>query len=151
MRSFLLCAVLWSMLAVAETDVNDQIIVHHAFAPRDAVKPHILLVILDDVGRADTGVYGRSNIPLPHLEGLAREGVVLENFYTQTVCSPTRSALMTAQYPFRFGMQHFTTQLPGMIAGVPLDRQMIPSLLKEEGYERHMVGKVRLSWSIVRN
>ena len=71
--------------------------------------PHMLLMVLDDIGRADTGIYGKSNIPMPNLANLAvKDGVVFENFYTQTVCSPTRSALMTGKYPFRFGMQHFT-------------------------------------------
>jgi len=74
----------------------------------DAAKPHILLMVLDDIGRTDTGIYGPSNIPMPNLNALAKNGVVLENFYTQTVCSPTRSSLLTGQYPFRFGMQHYT-------------------------------------------
>jgi arylsulfatase A-like enzyme len=73
-------------------------------------RPHILLMVLDDIGRTDTGIYGPSNIPMPNLVNLATNGIVLENFYTQTVCSPTRSALMTGQYPFRFGMQHFTVR-----------------------------------------
>ena len=71
-----------------------------------AAAPHILLMILDDIGRTDTGIYGKSNINLPTLKNLATEGVVFENFYTQTVCSPTRSSLLTGLYPFRFGMQH---------------------------------------------
>jgi len=106
-----------------------------------AAKPHILLMVLDDIGRADTGIYGASNIPMTNLVSLAKNGVVLDNFYTQTVCSPTRSALLTGQYPFRYGMQHITTQLPGMVAGVPLTVPMIPALLAEKGYERHIVGK----------
>jgi len=72
--------------------------------------PHILLLVLDDIGRADTGIYGPSNIPMPNLVSLAKNGVVLDNFYTQTVCSPTRSSLLTGQYPFRFGMQHYTVR-----------------------------------------
>ena len=71
-------------------------------------KPHIILMILDDIGRTDTGIYGESNIPTPRLNGIAKDGVIFENFYTQTVCSPTRSSLMTGRYPFRFGMQHYT-------------------------------------------
>lgn len=87
------------------------VIVHETLSRR----PHILLMVLDDIGRADTGIYGSpskgSNIPMQRLNELAKEGVVLEDFYTQTVCSPTRSALMTGMYPFRFGMQHFTVSL----------------------------------------
>ncbi|KAH9253355.1 hypothetical protein BASA81_008706 [Batrachochytrium salamandrivorans] len=104
-------------------------------------RPHILLVVLDDVGRADTGMYGKVNIPMPNLVNLGKQGTVLENFYTQTVCSPTRSSLMTGQFPFRFGMQHFTTQLPGMAAGIPLDTKILPKLLNEVGYDTHMIGK----------
>jgi arylsulfatase A-like enzyme len=100
-----------------------------------------LLVVLDDIGRADTGVNEKSNIQMPNLQALAKSGVVLDNYYTQTVCSPTRSALMTGLFPFRFGMQHPTTVLPSMSAGVPLDVPMLPELLKKQGYESHMIGK----------
>ena len=73
--------------------------------------PHIILMVLDDIGRTDTGIYGSSNIPMPNLVSMSKNGVVLENFYTQTVCSPTRSSLLTGVYPFRFGMQHYTVRL----------------------------------------
>ena len=69
-------------------------------------KPHIIVMVLDDVGRTDTGIYGESNIPMPRLKGIANEGVIFENFYTQPVCSPTRSSILTGRYCFRFGMQH---------------------------------------------
>ncbi|KAH9257667.1 hypothetical protein BASA81_004124 [Batrachochytrium salamandrivorans] len=107
----------------------------------EAQRPHILLVILDDIGRTDTGVYGESNVPMPNLVNLGKQGTVLENLYTQTVCSPTRSSLMTGRFPFRFGMQHPTTQSPGMTAGIPLSTKILPKLLGEVGYDSHMVGK----------
>lgn len=104
--------------------------------------PHIVMLVLDDIGRTDTGVYSSSNIPMKNLKSLASDGVILENFYTFTVCSPTRSSLLTGIYGFRFGMQHVTTQLPGMTAGVPLDMKMLPELLTEKSdYETHMIGK----------
>ena len=87
--------------------------------------PHILLMVLDDIGRADTGIYGSSNINLPTLRSLAKDGVIFENFYTQTVCSPTRSSLLTGLYPFRFGMQHIT------VSGLDDNRQMIQSLTRQ--------------------
>ena len=71
-------------------------------------KPHIILMVLDDVGRTDTGIYGDSNIPVPRLKAIAKQGVIFENFYTQPVCSPTRSSVLTGRYCFRFGMQHYT-------------------------------------------
>lgn len=77
-------------------------------------KPHIILMVLDDIGRADTGIYGETNIPMPRLNGIAKEGVIFENFYTQPLCSPTRSAVITGRYPFRIGMQHY------MVSSLPL-------------------------------
>ena len=84
------------------------ILLFNVLIPTSLALPHIILMVLDDIGRADTGIYGESNIPMPNLVGLSKAGVVLDNFYTQTVCSPTRSALMTGRYPFRYGMQHST-------------------------------------------
>lgn len=106
-----------------------------------AARPHIVLICLDDIGRTDTGIYGKSNIPMPNLMALSKQGAVLENFYTQTVCSPTRSSLMTGKFPFRFGMQHYTTQLPGMTAGIPLHTPTIAELVKQVGYDTHAIGK----------
>lgn len=92
------------------------------------------------------GMYGKSNIKMPKLMSLAKSGVILGNYYTQTVCSPTRSALLTGLYPFRFGFQHPTTVLPMMAAGVPLDVPMLPELLKSQSslgvsYVSHAIGK----------
>ena len=110
--------------------------------PPQHQRPHILLVVLDDIGHADTTVYREdANIPTPHLRALADDSVRLTNHYTQTVCSPTRSALMTGRFPFRFGMQHRTTQLPGMSAHVPLSERMLPEYLREAGYRTEMIGK----------
>ncbi|KAH9257670.1 hypothetical protein BASA81_004127 [Batrachochytrium salamandrivorans] len=89
-----------------------------ALGAHAAQRPHILLVILDDIGRTDTGVYGESNVPMPNLVNLGKQGTVLENLYTQTVCSPTRSSLMTGRFPFRFGMQHPTSKGQGCQATI---------------------------------
>ena len=110
-------------------------------------RPHIWLVVVDDVGYADTGIHSKSNIPMPRLNNLAKQGVVFTNYYTQTVCSPSRSALLTGLFPFRFGFQHPTTVLPGMAAAVPPELPMIPELLKAKGYVRHAIGKWHCGYS----
>lgn len=60
-------------------------------------KPHILLVIADDFGYNDIGYHG-SEIKTPNLDKLAGEGVKLENYYVQPICTPTRSQLMSGRY-----------------------------------------------------
>jgi arylsulfatase A-like enzyme len=54
----------------------------------------------------------------PHLDRLAAEGVGMEQFYVQPMCTPTRAALMTGRYPFRYGLQ--TLVIPSRAAyGLP--------------------------------
>lgn len=103
--------------------------------------PHIVMMAIDDLGWTDVGYHG-SNFPTPNLDRLAAEGVKLENYYVQMVCSPTRSALMTARYPFKTGLQHVTTLLPGTSAKIPSDTSTIAEVLKAVGYSTHAIGKV---------
>ena len=104
-------------------------------------RKHIVLVVVDDVGLGDTSLNVYSTIPTENIQRLADEGVVLSQYYTQTVCSPSRAALLTGLFPFRMGMQHPETVLPGMAAGIPLAIRTLPEILAEQGYERHAVGK----------
>ena len=59
--------------------------------------PHIVFILADDYGWFDIG-YHNSTIKTPNLDQLASEGVKLENYYVQPICSPTRSQLMTGRY-----------------------------------------------------
>lgn len=61
-----------------------------------ATKPNIIFVMADDLGNADIGYHGGAGqIKTPVLDKLAGEGVKLENYYVQPLCTPSRSALMT--------------------------------------------------------
>ena len=64
--------------------------------------PHILFVLVDDYGWSDVGFHG-SKIHTPNIDRLASEGVILDNYYVQPICTPTRSALMTGRYPIHTG------------------------------------------------
>ena len=59
--------------------------------------PNILIIVADDYGWNDIGYHG-SEIKTPQLDKLASEGVKLESYYVQPVCTPTRSQLMTGRY-----------------------------------------------------
>ena len=67
-------------------------------------KPNIVYIVADDLGWKDVGFNG-SDIKTPNLDKLAEEGARLEQFYAQPMCTPTRAALMTGRYPFRYGLQ----------------------------------------------
>lgn len=65
-------------------------------------QPNILFVLVDDLGWSDVGFHG-SKIKTPNVDKLAREGVVLESYYVQPICSPTRGALLSGRYPIHIG------------------------------------------------
>ena len=60
-------------------------------------RPHIIFVLADDYGFNDVGYHG-SEIKTPNLDKLAGEGVKLENYYVQPICTPTRSQLLSGRY-----------------------------------------------------
>ena len=64
---------------------------------------HILLIVVDDLGWSDVGFHG-AKFKTPNMDKLAYDGVILDNYYVQPICSPTRSALMTGRYPIHTGV-----------------------------------------------
>ncbi len=114
-----------------------------AFAQKNsAPRPNIVVFLADDLGSADVGWRG-SEIRTPNLDALARDGVRLEQFYVQPLCSPTRAALLTGRYPFRYGLQVGVIRAISQY-GLPLTERTLPQALKEAGYETAIVGKWHL-------
>ncbi len=64
-------------------------------------RPNFVVIFVDDLGYGDLGCYGSPNIRTPHLDRMAAEGLRFTSFYAQTVCGPSRAALMTGSYPIR--------------------------------------------------
>ena len=70
-----------------------------------AVKPNFIVIFCDDLGYADIGPFGAKNKATPHLNQMAKEGILLTDFYsTCSVCTPSRASLMTGCYPRRLNM-----------------------------------------------
>ena len=105
-------------------------------------KPNIVYIIADDLGWKDVG-YHASDIKTPNIDKLAAEGATLNEFYSQPFCTPTRAALMTGRYPFRYGLQ--TLVIPSAHKwGLPTDEWILPQALKDAGYETAIIGKWHL-------
>lgn len=79
----------------------------HEAESRGATKPHILFFLADDLGWKDVEYNGASAIKTPNIDSLAAEGVKLNNYYVQPLCTPTRGALMTGKYPIHIGELNF--------------------------------------------
>jgi arylsulfatase A-like enzyme len=121
---------------------NSLWVMAHAAQPGAASRPHIVYILADDLGWKDVGFHG-SDIQTPNIDRLAREGAQLEQFYAQSMCTPSRAALMTGRYPFRYGLQ--TAVIPSASKyGLATDEWLLPQALKEAGYTTAIVGKWHL-------
>src|SRR4051794_35275778 len=63
-----------------------------------APRPNIVILLSDDMGWDQVGFNGSKEVPTPHIDAIAREGVKMTQFYVQPVCSPSRSCIMTGRY-----------------------------------------------------
>ncbi len=112
-----------------------------------AQAPHVVIILVDDLGYADIGCYG-SEIPTPNLDRLAAEGVRHSNFHVAPSCSPTRASLLTGLNPHAAGFG-FPAQVdpgfPGYAMEFGPDVLTLPEVFGAQGYSTMMVGKWHLA------
>jgi arylsulfatase len=112
---------------------------------QDAKKPNIVMLISDDTGWGDLGVYGGGEgrgMATPNLDRLAKEGIQFWQFYGQPSCTPGRAAMQTGRIPNRSGMT--TVAFQGQGGGLPAAEWTIASVLKKAGYATCFIGKWHL-------
>lgn len=107
--------------------------------------PHIIYIMADDAGWADTSLVGSRQIPTPNVDALAAHGVLLSQHYTLQTCTPSRAALLTGLYPMRMGLQH-AVLIPAERGGMDPSVPTMAERLKDLGYATHALGKWHLGY-----
>ncbi len=102
-----------------------------------AEKPNIVVFLTDDQGWGDLSLHGNQDLKTPRIDSLSRDGLVMERFYVQPVCSPTRAEFLTARYHSRSGVS-------GVSQGAErlnLDETTIANVFSDAGYRTGAFGK----------
>jgi arylsulfatase A-like enzyme len=109
-----------------------------------AEKPNVVVMLADDLGYGDLGVYGHHVIKTPSLDRLAAEGLRLTSYYAPSpLCSPSRASLLTGRIHFRTGIESWIPPDSDVQLG---PRELtVATLLKRAGYETFMAGKWHLN------
>ncbi|NCY01723.1 MAG: N-acetylgalactosamine-6-sulfatase [Planctomycetia bacterium] len=107
-------------------------------------RPNIVLVLADDLGYGELGSYGNAAAVTPQLDRFAAEGLRLTDCHSAgSVCSPSRSALLTGRHPYRTGV--FTWIPENSPIHLRTSEQALPKLLRAAGYDTCHVGKWHLN------
>jgi arylsulfatase A-like enzyme len=101
-------------------------------------RPSVIVLVADDLGWRDTGVYGNQFIRTPNIDQLARSGLrVAYAFGTAPQCSPSRISMLTGKYPHATGAEDLHMPLPD-------SERTLPSYLQAQGYFTGMMAKTHI-------
>ncbi len=118
--------------------------INHAFSQD---KPNVLFIFIDDMGYGDLACYGNKHYETPNIDRLAQEGIRFNQFYVNApICSPSRVAVTTGQYPFRWGISSFINDKKsnterGMNDFLSLEAPTLARNLQQSGYYTAHIGK----------
>jgi arylsulfatase A-like enzyme len=116
----------------------------------DAAPPNIIMVFIDDMGWADFSCFGNQDAKTPKIDRLAAEGIRFSQFYVNSpICSPSRCALTTGQYPQRWRITSFLNnradnERRGVAQWLDPSAPTLARLLKHQGYATGHFGKWHL-------
>ena len=110
-------------------------------------RPNIVMIFIDDMGWSDFSCFGNQDAKTPHIDRMAAEGIAFEQFYVNSpVCSPSRVAISTGNYPDRWHISSFlayrsSNKGRGMADWLDPKAPMLARSLKEAGYATGHFGK----------
>ena len=107
-------------------------------------RPNFVIIFADDMGYADIGCFGSTDIRTPHLDRMAQEGMRFTSFYAQPICGPSRAALMTGCYPLRVAEQENRKNEHPILHSNEIT---IAEVLRQRGYVSGVFGK----WDLARH
>ena len=113
-----------------------------------AKKPNVIVILADDLGYGDIGIYGGKDIPTPHIDSIAKNGVrFTQGYVSGPYCSPTRAVLLTGRYQQRFGHEFNEGGAVREKFGLPLSETTFAQRLRALGYRTGAVGKWHLGFA----
>jgi len=106
-----------------------------------ATKPNVVFILADDLGWNSMGYHDYDlDFATPFLSGLAKDGLRMENYYAQEMCTPSRASLLTGRLPITVGMQYHQLQ-EDIGIGLSVDETLLSEVMAKAGYKTHMYGK----------
>jgi arylsulfatase A-like enzyme len=107
-------------------------------------RPNVVVILGDDLGWGELGAQGNKEIPTPHIDSIAADGIrFTQGYVSGPYCSPTRAGLLTGRYQTRFGHE-FNPGGPNSEDGLDLEQTTIADRLKAQGYATGAIGKWHL-------
>jgi len=106
-------------------------------------KPNVVIILTDDLGWGDVSYHG-GHIPTPNIDQLAKDGIELNRFYSNPICSPTRASLMTGLHIFNHGVVRPFMNPAAEQTGMPPELKIMPQYFYEAGYQTALSGKWHL-------
>jgi arylsulfatase A-like enzyme len=108
----------------------------------ESVPPNIIFIMADDMGVGDLGCYGQQVIETPRIDELAARGMLFTRHYAgNTVCAPSRCALMTGYHMGHAAIRGNRQAAPSGQWPLPAESVTVAELLKQAGYATAMIGK----------